>query len=123
VDRQRWITLSFFAAAIGNLALNLWAIPRYGYLGAAAVTALSELVLLAPFWTAVQRELPPVPLLGLAWRPALAAAGMALAVAWVRAFNPWLAILVGAGLYGGLLVALGGVSREELGALRRRSEL
>ena len=120
LDRQRWITLSFFVAALGNLALNLWAISHYGYLGAAAVTVISEWVLLAPFWWVIRRDLPSVPLFGLTWRPTLAALGMGLAVAWLRAFNPWLAIPVGAAIYGALLLALGGVSREELAALRCR---
>jgi O-antigen/teichoic acid export membrane protein len=120
VNRQRTITICFFVAAIGNLLLNLLLIPRYGFLGASFVTVVSELILLAPFWHVVAKELPPVPLLGLAWRPALATAVMAGAVYWVRAFNPWLAIPVGALVYLAALLALGGVSPDEILALRRR---
>jgi O-antigen/teichoic acid export membrane protein len=119
LNRQRWITLSFFVGAVGNLALNLWAIPRYGFVGAAVVTVVSEWVLLAPFWYAVSKQLPPVPLLGLLWRPTLAALIMGLAVWWLRDFNAWLSIPVGALVYLGALLALGTVNRDELRAMRQ----
>jgi O-antigen/teichoic acid export membrane protein len=118
LNRQRWITLSFFVGAVGNLALNLWAIPRYGFVGAAVVTVVSEWVLLAPFWYAVRQQLPPVPLLSLIWRPTLAALIMGLAVWWLRDFNAWLSIPVGALIYGAVLLALGTVSRGEVQALQ-----
>jgi O-antigen/teichoic acid export membrane protein len=119
LNRQRWITLSFFVAAAANLALNLWAIPRYGFLGAAVATVISEWILLMPFWYAVRRHVAAVPLLGLTWRPILAAMIMGLAVYWARDVGPWLAIPLGAVVYGVALLALGTVSREELKALRQ----
>jgi len=59
IDRQRWLTGAFIAAALFNIGANLLAVPVFGIYGAAAVTVLSELVLLGPFlwWTA--RELGP----------------------------------------------------------------
>jgi O-antigen/teichoic acid export membrane protein len=119
VNRQRWITFSFFIAAAANLALNLWAIPRYGFLGAAVATVVSEWVLLAPFWYAVRQHVGPVPLLGLTWRPTLAALIMGLVVYWARDLNPWLAIPLGALVYTVALLALGTAREEELRALRQ----
>jgi O-antigen/teichoic acid export membrane protein len=120
LNRQRWITICFFGAAMANVALNLLAIPRYGFLGAAAVTVVSEWVLLAPFWMAIRKDLPAIPLLGLAWRPTLAAAVMGGVVTLVRDVNPWLAVPIGAAVYGVGLLASGALRREELTALRRR---
>src|SRR5207247_590713 len=54
LDRQRWLTWAFLATALFNIGANLVAVPLWGIYGAAAVTVLSELVLLGPFlgWTA-----------------------------------------------------------------------
>ena len=120
LNRQRSITLAFLVGALGNLALNLWLIPRFGFLGAAAVTVISELILFIPFWHVVRLELPPIPLLRVAWRPALAATFMGLVVYHVRDVNPWLAVPAGALAYAVALLALGAISREELKALRER---
>jgi O-antigen/teichoic acid export membrane protein len=127
LNRQRWITLSFFFGAAANLALNLWAIPRFGFLGAAAITVASEWILMAPFWYAVRKDLPsgqspidPGPLLALLWRPALASVVMGLAVYWLRDFNPWLAIPLSAIVYALALAALGTVTRQELKLLLPR---
>ncbi|MFN8560002.1 MAG: oligosaccharide flippase family protein [Dehalococcoidia bacterium] len=80
LGRQKWITWSFAAAAAFNVAANLVVIPRYGYTGAAAVTILSELVLMGPFLWGL-RDLGAPPVLALAWQPLLAASGMALVLA------------------------------------------
>ncbi len=45
-DRERWWLLSLALAALVNGVGNLWAIPRWGGLGAAGVTLASETVLL-----------------------------------------------------------------------------
>src|SRR5439155_3114044 len=119
LNRQRWITIAFFAAALINVSLNLWLIPRYGFLGAAAVTVVSEWVLFVPFWYVIRQSLPPIPLLGLAWRPAVAALLMGFVAYRVRDFSPWLAVPLGGLVYVGALFALGAVTREELKSIRR----
>jgi O-antigen/teichoic acid export membrane protein len=118
LNRQRWITLCFFVGAAVNIALNLLLIPSFGFMGAAVVTVISEWVLLAPFWYAVRKSMPPVPLLALAWRPTLAACIMGLAVLWARDINMLLAVPIGALVYAIVLLALGTVTRDELRLLR-----
>ncbi|HLH23847.1 MAG TPA: flippase [Chloroflexota bacterium] len=113
VDRQRFLTIAFLVATAFNLVANLLLIPRTSYLGAALVTVLSEVVLLGPFWWAVTRSLPPISLWRLVWRPALAAAGMAAAVAPLAAWSWLLSIPVGAAVYAGLLAALGGFDADD----------
>lgn len=122
VDRQRFLTLAFVLATVFNLGANLVLIPRASYLAAALVTVLSEVVLLGPFWWAVTRALPPVSLLGQAWRPAVAAAGMAPVVAALAGIDRWgwlVAIPAGAAAYGALLVVAGGVDAEDRALWRR----
>jgi O-antigen/teichoic acid export membrane protein len=113
VDRQRFLTLAFLVATAFNLAANLVLIPRASYLGAALVTVLSEVVLLGPFWWAVTRHLPPVSILRVAWRPTLAAAGMAAVVAPVAQWSWLLSIPAGAVAYAGLLARLGGFDADD----------
>jgi O-antigen/teichoic acid export membrane protein len=119
VDRQRFLTIAFLVATVFNLAANLVLIPRTSYLGAALVTVLSEIVLLGPFWWAITRSLPPVSLWRLAWRPALAAAGMAAVVVPVSAWSWLLSIPAGAAAYFALLAALGGFDADDRALLRR----
>ncbi|HZS02470.1 MAG TPA: polysaccharide biosynthesis C-terminal domain-containing protein, partial [Chloroflexota bacterium] len=119
VDRQRFLTVAFALATAFNLVANLVLIPTFSYLGAALVTVLSEVVLLGPFWWAVVRHLPPVSLLAVAWRPALAALGMGLVVAPLAAWS-WLAsIPVGAAAYFGLLLLLGTFDADDRALLHR----
>ena len=99
LDRQRWITLSFAVAATFNIVANLLVIPEYGHLGAATVTIISEIVLMAPFFWGL-RDLGAPPLLVLSWRPLLGASLMALLLSGAAgAGMPWIpaAMLGGAG--------------------------
>lgn len=80
LDRQRWITASFAVAATFNLVANLYVIPLWSYPGAAVVTILSEIVLLAPFLYGL-RDIGIPPILVLAWRPLFGASLMALTLA------------------------------------------
>jgi O-antigen/teichoic acid export membrane protein len=119
VDRQRFLTIAFLIATTFNLVANLIMIPRASYLGAALVTVLSEVVLLGPFWWAITRSLPPVSLPQLVWRPAVAAAGMALVVVPLAEWNWPLSIPLGAAVYGVMLAALGGFDADDRALWRR----
>lgn len=117
VNQQRFITFAFVGAAAFNIGANLLVLPQWGYVGAAVVTVLSELVLLGPFLFLIARHVGPVSLLAIAWRPALAAAAMAPAVWAVGSWSAALAVPMGAAIYGAALLALRGVTRGELATL------
>lgn len=119
IDQQRFITFSFLIATVFNLAANLLLIPALGYLGAAITTVLSEWMLMIPFWYCLRRYLPPVPLLSLAWRPALASAIMGLQLWGLRDLNLLLAIALAPVTYGIGLLALRSFNEEEVALLRR----
>ena len=57
INQQRFITTSFIIATGLNIILNLILIPMYSYVGAAAVTIVSEVVLLVPFLYCLRRHL------------------------------------------------------------------
>jgi O-antigen/teichoic acid export membrane protein len=103
---RRLLTAAFLGATVFNLGANLVLIPRFGYLAAAAVTVLSELVLLVPFWWAAGRALPLGFLGALVWRPVAAAAVMAVAIVALGPERWVLAIPVGAGVYLSTLMLL-----------------
>lgn len=120
VDRQRTITLAFALAAAVNVGANLIWIPRYGIVAASVITVATEVVLLAPFWWVVEREIGRLPLLSLVWRPALAAAVMALPLAWLRAQLHWtVGLLLALPVYVGVLLLLRTFTPAERELLRR----
>lgn len=117
LNQQRFLTLSFALATVFNFTANLYLIPRYSYLGAAASTVLSEVVLLGLFWLAVLQHLPGIPLVRLSWRPLVASALMAGPVLVVAEISWVLAVPVGVVVYVAAALALGALGRGELALL------
>lgn len=120
LGQQRFLTKAFLIGAVFNIAANLIAVPPLGYVGAAIVTILSEIVLLIPFYYSVRKNLASIPFAALAWRPVVASGVMGLAL-W--ALLPYVGMLaaipVAASLYAVLLVALGALGEDERTLLRR----
>ena len=119
INQQRFITFSFAVATAFNLAANLLLIPRFGYVGAAVSTVLSEWVLMAPFWYCVRKHLPPISLPRLFWRPVAASALMGLEVWLLRGWSLPLAVAIAPFLYGAGLLALRAFDQEELAMLNK----
>jgi len=123
LNRQRTITLAFILAALFNVGSNLYWIPRYGpygYLAASLITIMTEGVLFVPLWAVVRREGLRLPLLGVAWRPALATAVMGVPMVLLHARGLWpVALLVGPALYGAMLLLLRTWTEEERDFFRR----
>jgi O-antigen/teichoic acid export membrane protein len=117
INQQRFITFSFLIATSFNLATNLMLIPVLGYAGAALTTIASELVLMVPFWYCVRRNLPPVPLLSIAWRPVVSAAAMGLGVWAIRDWSLPLAVALAPLVYAAGLLALRTFDEQELALL------
>jgi O-antigen/teichoic acid export membrane protein len=131
VGRQRAITRAFAIGAAFNLAANLLAMPlaagvlgqpEYGLYAAAAITTLSEVLLLALFWPTLRAEGLAPQLLQLAWRPALAAVAMGATIGALFVALPglpWLAAFLGAVVYLLGLWAVGAFGVEERALARR----
>jgi len=119
IDQQRWITVSFTIATAFNLLTNLLLIPRFGYPAAAAITILSEVVLFIPFYRSIRKHLGPLPLLRMAWRPAVAAALLGATMAALRFLPDLVALLPAGAVYLGALLALGAFTEEDRELARR----
>jgi O-antigen/teichoic acid export membrane protein len=133
LNQQRAITRAFLLGAAFNLLANLIAMPLasqfyqqpvYGLYAAAAITIVSEVVLLAVFWPLLKAADLAPPLLRLSWRPALAALLMGAAM-WLPLqyagewLGPLLAILIAPPVYGLALWGLGAFGSEERALVMR----
>ena len=114
VNQQRALTRAFAIGLGFNVAANLLVIPQFSYVGAAAVTILSEIVEGAAFYVYVRRHIAPVNWLQVMGRPALAALVMA-AVTWLWAAggSAGLGLLYGIAAYAIALWLLGALSGQE----------
>jgi O-antigen/teichoic acid export membrane protein len=118
VNRQRTLSMAFAAGVAFNIVANVVLIPAYGYLAAAIVTVASEVVLLLPFLWVARQSAGAISVLGVAWRPAVAAIVMGLPVWLLSTWNTPLAIAAGAATYAVALLAVRAVSPEERTQLR-----
>lgn len=113
VDRQRQITRTFVVAVSFNIIINLILLPRYSYKAAAVTTILSEGVLFIGFVLLLQPVLGRIHWLGQLWR-LWAAGAVTFGVTWVVwQYVPFLALLIGIGVYGVALIVLQPFNAEE----------
>ncbi len=124
INRQRNITGAVVVAAIANLSLNLLLIPFFGYVAAACLTILTELVLLVPFCRIMYRALGPgsVPLVSTNWRPILAATFMAFVLSGlllVGVNHFVITVVVGVAVYLSGLTLTKAVTRQDLALLKK----
>ena len=122
--QQHALTVAFGLATWANVTLNLVLIsraPATGYVFAAIVTVITEVVLLLPFLRILRREGALLNLLALMWRPALAALAMGAAMLAVYNLGPQglLATALAAPVYLAALWVLGAFGTEERALLRR----
>ena len=77
VNQQRQIARAYTLATVFNLVANVLLVPRFGYLAAAVITVLTEIVLFVPLHRAIQRYIGHVAWHWLALAPLPAVAAMA----------------------------------------------
>lgn len=105
-----------------NVGLNLYAIPRWGMMGAATCMLVTEILSCAATGLLVRRHAEFVPDFGRV-PPILIAAGvMGAALFWLagQGLRLWALAPIGLALYGGLAFTLGAVDRELIADLKRR---
>lgn len=118
----------FRYAAVGlvvNASLNVALIPRYGFLAAAWITLLTEVVVMSLTMRSVLMELAMRPRLGRLARTLVAASGMGLLTWLARNLGaPLLGLIAVAALtYPALLFSLRALTPAELRAILRREPL
>jgi O-antigen/teichoic acid export membrane protein len=113
--RVRPLLLTVSAAAGVNLVCNAVLIPRFGITGAAAASLLAEVSSFAIAYRFAARVFPN-PFARFLIRPGLACAAMAAALVVLPA-SLWISIPAAALTYGVVLVAVRGLTREDLAAM------
>jgi O-antigen/teichoic acid export membrane protein len=119
IDQQRFLTKAFLIGVTFNLVANLVGITLFSYKGAAVVTVLSELALLAPFYFAVRKHLGPLPWVSLFWQPVAASVAMAGVLYPLRHLFWPLLIPIGGVVYAAVLVLAGGLRQPDMDLLWR----
>lgn len=121
-DHQASFTWAAGWSLLANLALNLALIPAFGYIGASWATVATEIVLGVVGWTLVARHIGQVAVWRLSWRVLLAGAVMGAAIYPLRnlgGVSMAIPIVVGVGVYGGAVLLLRALTREEIDWARR----
>jgi O-antigen/teichoic acid export membrane protein len=113
------LTRAFVVGLSFNIIANLLLIPRFSYVGAAAVTILSELVEGFVFMIYLERSLGSIRWLRLLWRLFAAAGAMFVLMGLAWAWHPIAGLIVGPVVYLGTLVALKAIGPEEKRVLNR----
>lgn len=119
INQQRQLTRAFVIGVLFNTVTNLIFIPLYGYRAAAVTTIISEWSLLIPFYLLVKRHLCPVPWFDVSWRPTVAAAIMAGGLWLIGDINFFVTLLIGGGIYGVMLILIGGLTQKDMGVVWR----
>ena len=117
--QEKKITIMAAAALVFNLGLNLFLIPRFEQIGAAAVTSLTEFLLLCIAVALTPRYLLPLKSLRVAGKTILASLIMALALQSVHMFNIFVILAVAVPVYFVGVTILRTIPRKDLQELYR----
>jgi len=101
-----------------NLIMNLLLIPKFGFVVAAVMTLVSELIQLVGYTYVVQTKIAPFPYLRNFIKPILAAAVMGVVIYVFSAQNLWLLIVTGGIVYASILLVLRFFHKEDLVLLK-----
>jgi len=118
--REKKIAIMAAVALVFNLGLNLVLIPSYQHIGAAAVTSLTELLLLCLSVIFMPKHLLPLGSLRVAVKAAIASFVMALAVlslTWLHIYNIFVILSVATLIYLSIATLIGTIPREDMRAL------
>ena len=121
-DHQKSFTWAAGWSLLANVLLNLLLIPFFHYLGAAAATVLTEVVLGVAGWLLTRRHIGSVPVLQISWRPILAGLVMGAVLYPIRNFDGVgivIPIAVGAAVYAGAALLLRAITSDEIAFARR----
>jgi O-antigen/teichoic acid export membrane protein/acetyltransferase-like isoleucine patch superfamily enzyme len=115
--QEKKLTIMAGVALVFNLGLNLVLIPQYKHVGAAAVTSLTELLLLCISVALLSRDLLPVGSLKVGLKVVLASAAMALVVMRFSTFSILALLPIGTIVYLVAVTVLRTIPKEDLRAL------
>ena len=123
VDRQTHRMWAVAGAAITNVVLNLYFIPRWSYMGAAVVTVITELGLFLTYAALLRRVAGRARAVSALSLPAVASLPMALAIVVANGLPLVAQVGIGAAVYAGAAMITALVVAPQAARLRPRSVL
>jgi O-antigen/teichoic acid export membrane protein len=105
VAEEKTAARVYIISAVANVVLNLIFIPRFGFLGAAATTVATDLIISIQFYFLLKRKLHLPDIKPVLARVAAASIVMGLMVWWGRDLHLFLQIGLGISVYGMLVFA------------------
>lgn len=118
-DQERAAARIYTINTVANVVINLILIPKFGMIGAALVTVLTDLISAIQFYLLFRQKLALPSIRSLAMRIAGAALLMGGAVWLLRSYHFGLAIVAGMLVYFILSVLLGVIGKTEFALVRR----
>jgi O-antigen/teichoic acid export membrane protein len=116
--QEKYVARSVLISTGFNVVLNLFMVPVFGFIGAAVMTVLTEVVLVGQYVLILRSLIKEFNWSKILLRPIVAAAIMGAVVIALRPLPLALNVAVGALVYGGLLLALGVLGKDEMSFLR-----
>lgn len=112
-DKEKRAVWVYFGAFALNLLSNLYAIPRYGYMGAAATTIATEAAALVMFYLVLHKDFPITDFKNSLLKPIVAGLLMGLVVYFIQDWNLFIIVPIGAVIYAGSLFLLRPFNNQE----------
>jgi O-antigen/teichoic acid export membrane protein len=126
ISEERAAARIYTINAVANVILNLYAIPRFGLVGAALVTVVTDMIGALQFHFLLRRKLHLPDMRWVLIRVLIASALMGIVVRLADSLNLFLLIGLGVAAYGGLILGLRLLDETEwamiLRLLRRRGD-
>jgi O-antigen/teichoic acid export membrane protein len=117
---QREQIVPYIGITLFNILANYLVIPRYSYVGTSVTTVLTEILVFCVSLMLVRRHFQLRPQFGRLLKALVAGLVMGVVVYQVRD-QVLVAILLGAGIYAGVLYAIKGITKDDIGLLLHKS--
>jgi len=117
-QKTKTATIITGCTLVFNLVTNLIFIPKYGFVAAAVITLLSELIQLTGYTIVVKYKIVQFNYLSNFLKPVIAAVIMGLALVYFKQHNLWILILGGGIIYSISLLALRFFTRHDFEILK-----
>jgi O-antigen/teichoic acid export membrane protein len=112
MNRQNTLLKITFISMVFNIALNLLVIPTYSYVGAAVVTVLTEVIVIALCFFVLSKSFCSVNIPNVLIKPAIASAVMALFIITVKT-NLFIEIIISIIIYFTVLILIKTFNQED----------
>jgi len=123
LGQQKKMIRYYLVAAVGAVAGYLILIPKYSYFGAAVMTVAAELFMLITTWILLRKNAVVGVEKKLLGKIFLATAVMGAVLVILKNMQVIIVVVVGAGVYAGVLILLKGVDREMVREMMGRGKI